>query len=183
MADASVRILAISGSLRRGSHSRSLIDVAGRTATATVEYATFGDLALIPPYSEDDEGDATPEVVLAFRAAIGAADALVIATPEYNGSIPGQLKNALDWASRPYGASEIVGKPVALISSSPSPFGGTWALADLRKVLERSGAAPIEASVSVGKVHEEGGSDAVTVQLAGLLASLVEVSQGALAAA
>jgi NAD(P)H-dependent FMN reductase len=179
MSEPALRILAIPGSLRRGSHSRHLLDVAGSVADGA-SYDVLETLADIPPYSEDHEGDETPGPVLAFRAAIGAADALVISTPEYNGSIPGQLKNALDWASRPYGLSEIVGKPVALISSSPSPFGGTWALADLRKVLERSGAAPIESSVSVGKVHEERDSEAVADQLRALVSALVLASQESL---
>ena len=171
------RILAIPGSLRRGSHSRSLIEVADRVGGPDVEIEIYADLASIPAFNEDDEGDGTPATVIDLRRRVGAADALLISTPEYNGSIPGSLKNALDWASRPYGAAEIVGKPVGLVSSSPSPFGGTWALEDLRKVIERSGGAPLGQAVSVGKVHEAGASDGVAEQIAALLTALVAATR------
>ena len=176
MTSTPTRILAIPGSLRRGSHSRSLIDLAIRQADTSV-IEVFEDLGAIPHYNEDLEGDATPAPVLAFRERIGAADALLIATPEYNGSVPGVLKNALDWASRPYGTAEIVNKRVALISSSPSPFGATWALADLRMVLERSGAAPLERAVSVGKVAEVSATPEVARQIAQLVAALGAASR------
>ena len=172
MGDAT-RILAIGGSLRRGSHSRSLLDVASSVTPAGVTLEVYEGLAAIPAFNEDDEGDRTPEPVLAFRAAIGAADVVLISTPEYNGSVPGALKNALDWASRPFGVAEIVGKPFGLISSSTSPFGGTWALEDLRKVIERAGGAAVESGVSVGKVHEKAASAEVADQIRDLLAALV----------
>ena len=171
------RILAIPGSLRRRSHSRSLIEVAGRIGGPDVEIEVYEDLASIPAFNEDDEGDGTPAAVIDLRRRVGAADALLISTPEYNGSIPGALKNALDWASRPYGVAEIVGKPVGLVSSSPSPFGGTWAVEDLRKVIERSGGAPVGQAVSIAKVHEEGASDEVAQQIAALLARLVTATR------
>ncbi len=176
-----VRILAIAGSLRRGSHSRALVELAA-SLLEHAELQPYDGLATIPPFNEDDE-EAAPATVLAFRAAIGAADALVIVTPEYNGSIPGQLKNALDWASRPYGLAEIVGKPVAMVSSSPSSFGGTWALADLRRVLERSGAVPLEDALSVGHVHQEGSSATVRSRLSELLTALIAASSEVLEAA
>jgi NAD(P)H-dependent FMN reductase len=169
-----IRILAIPGSLRRGSHSRSLIDVAIAVAPDAVAIEVYDDLASIPAFNEDDEGDRAPASVLAFRARIGAADAILISTPEYNGSVPGALKNAIDWASRPYGIAEIVGKPVALISSSTSPFGGTWAQQDLHKVIERAGGAPVQDGIAVGKVQERGSSEEVADEIRALLAELVK---------
>ena len=91
------------------------------------------DLGSIPPFNEDDEGDRTPQSVLDLRHRIGEADALLISTPEYNHSVPVVIKNAMDWASRPAGRSEIVGKPAAVMSASLSTFGGVWAQAELRK--------------------------------------------------
>ena len=167
------RILAIPGSLRRGSHTRSLVERAVAAAPDGATVVVYDDLASLPPFNEDDEAERTPATVLALRAAIDEADAILIATPEYNGSIPGVLKNAIDWASRPHGVAELVGKPVALVSSSPSPFGGSWALADLRRILGLSGAVPIEADLSVGKVHERHDDTAIDEQLATLVADVV----------
>src|SRR5213078_3898572 len=106
-------------------------------------------------YDEDLDVDPAPEAVRALREAIAGADALLIATPEYNGSVPGALKNALDWASRPHGESALVAKPVAVISSSPSPFGATWAGEHLRRALMLSGAAVVEGELAIGKVDEK----------------------------
>jgi len=91
---------------------------------------------------------------VAFREAVAAADALVVATPEYNGSVPGVLKNAIDWASRPRGASAIDGKPVAVVSVSPSPRGAQWAREDAVKILRVAGAQPLEQSIGVASVHD-----------------------------
>lgn len=90
---------------------------------------------------------------MAFRTAVAAADGLVVATPEYNGSIPGVLKNAIDWASRPRGAAAIEGKPVAVLSVSPSPRGAQWAREDAVRILQVAGARPLEPSIGVALVH------------------------------
>ena len=87
-----------------------------------------------------------------LRKKIAAADALLVATPEYNGSIPGALKNALDWASRPHGSSALAAKPVAVIGSSPSPFGAAWAQEALRRVLAIAGAQLLDTELTVGRV-------------------------------
>ena len=108
-------------------------------------------LGSIPPFNEDDLGDRTPQAVLDFRRLVGEANALLISTPEYNSSIPGVLKNALDWASRPYGRAEIVGKPALVVGASPSSFGAAWAQAELRKVLAACGARVLEEGASFAK--------------------------------
>ena len=113
-------------------------------------YAGLGDL---PHYDQDLDTDQPPAAVAALRDAVRRADGLVVATPEYNGSLPGVLKNAIDWASRPRGASSLTDKPVAVISVSPSPRGAQWAREDAEKVLRVAGAVPLEQSLGVASVH------------------------------
>ena len=179
---ADVTILAIPGSLRRESLNRSLIALAADRAPDGIAVEVWDGLASIPAFNEDDEGDATPQVVLDLRARIAGADALLISTPEYNGSVPGALKNALDWASRPYGLAEIVGKPVALASASSSPFGAVWAQDELRKVLERSGAAPIEGGLALGRADERLALAETAAELDSLIDRLVAVVRQPVAA-
>ncbi len=106
-----IRVLGISGSLRRDSHNLCLLRAAADLLPSVATLEHWADLKAIPPFDEDDE-HAPGEAVEAWRAAIAGADALFFVTPEYNGSVPGQLKNALDWASRPYGVAKLIGKPV-----------------------------------------------------------------------
>lgn len=132
-----VMILGIPGSLRSGSLNRALLCAAQAVAPDGVEvYLT--DLAQIPLFNEDVEALGDPEPVQQLKAQIRAADALLIATPEYNSSIPGVLKNALDWASRPPRESVLAGKLIALMGASPGPSGTAGAQADLRRVLART---------------------------------------------
>jgi chromate reductase len=145
-----VRVLAIPGSLRAGSVNRLFLRAAEEEAPAEVELVGWDGLRDVPAYDEDIESPAPPAVA-AFRTALVDADAVLIATPEYNGSIPGALKNALDWASRPAGASALTAKPVAVIGASPSPFGAAWAQAELRKSLAIAGARVLEEGASLGK--------------------------------
>jgi chromate reductase len=149
-----MRVLGLSGSLRRGSLNTALLRVAAERLPAGVELVEFERLADVPPYSEDAEAGPVPEAVRELREAILTADAVLIATPEYNHSIPGQLKNALDWASRPAGHSALNGKPAAAIGASKSMFGGVWAQAELRKVLAAMGGRVIEAELPVPHAHE-----------------------------
>ncbi|CAM4049561.1 NADPH-dependent FMN reductase [Kibdelosporangium persicum] len=139
-----MNILAISGSLRAGSHSTRLL----RTAAGLTDLHLWNGLATIPPFNEDHE-DEPPQAVSAMRAEVARADALLIATPEYNGTIPGQLKNALDWMSRPYLEGVLVDKPVAVAGVSPSDYGAEWSQRDLRKVLEVCGARVVGRSLCV----------------------------------
>jgi len=145
----SMRIVAMAGSLRAGSFNRQLLEVAARLAPAGAVVEIWEGLADIPPYSEDTDTEDAPTPVADLRAALAAAGAVLIATPEYNGSVPGQLKNALDWASRPFPDSVLRDKPVAVIGASVSPGGARSAQAELRKVLARIGADPLERTVPV----------------------------------
>jgi chromate reductase len=135
-----VRLLAISGSLRRGSLNSALLRAAGGLVPPEVAVVHFDGLAGIPPYSEDLDVETAPAAVAAMRREIAAADGLLLATPEYNASIPGQLKNAIDWASRPFPDNALRGRPAAVIGASTGIFGAVWAQAELRKVLATAGA-------------------------------------------
>src|SRR2546421_12635475 len=127
-----MRILGISGSLRDGSYNTKLLHEARRLLPGDVEL--WDGLKAIPPYDQDDDGAEAPAAVAALRAALDGADAVLFATPEYNSSVPGQLKNALDWASRPIATNALRGKPVAVVGASTGAFGAVWAQAELRKV-------------------------------------------------
>ena len=146
-----MRVLGISGSLRRDSHNTRLL-VCGRAAALPegVELELCERLDAIPPYDEDAERRRFPPPVAALREAIAAADAVLFATPEYNGSIPGQLKNALDWVSRPFATNSLRNKPVAVIGASTGMFGAVWAQADLRRVLGLIGARVLDVELPVG---------------------------------
>ena len=149
-----MRILAISGSLRRGSHNTSLLRAAGELLPPTDELVFWDGLKSMPPYDEDDDVEPAPAAVASLREAVAAADAVLIATPEYNSSTPGALKNALDWASRPVATNVFRNKPVAVIGSSAGMFGAVWAQAELRKVLGATGARVTEVELAVGHAHE-----------------------------
>jgi chromate reductase, NAD(P)H dehydrogenase (quinone) len=149
-----VLILGVSGSLRRGSHNTALLRAAAGVLPAGIGLVPFDALAEIPPFDEDHDREPAAAAVRRLRDAIGSADALLIATPEYNSSIPGQLKNALDWASRPFATNVLRGKPVAVIGASTGPFGAVWAQAELRKVLRTIGARVVERELAIGVAHE-----------------------------
>jgi len=149
-----MRVLGISGSLRRGSLNSALLRAAAEQLPAGIELVEFDRLSDVPPYDEDVELAATPAAVEQLRAAVRDADAVLIATPEYNHSIPGQLKNALDWVSRPAGKSALNGKPAAAIGASTGMFGAVWAQAELRKVLGAMGGRVIESELPVGHAKE-----------------------------
>jgi chromate reductase len=149
-----LQILAIPGSLRAGSWNAALLRLAQERAPEGVRVDIWERLHDVPPFSEDHEGADAPAPVHDLRTAIASAGALLVATPEYNGSAPGQLKNALDWASRPYGMSAVIGKPAGVISASTGSFGGRWAQEDVRKALRLSGAAVLGEGLAVGKAAE-----------------------------
>jgi chromate reductase len=151
-----VRVLGISGSLRRDSHNMALLRAAGELVEeGGGEFEVFEGLKAIPPYDEDDDVGDGPAAVARLREAIAAADAVLFATPEYNSSIPGVLKNAVDWASRPLATSPLRNKPVAVIGASTGMFGAVWAQAELRKVLGATGARVAEVELAVGHAHEQ----------------------------
>ena len=148
-----MRLFAISGSLRRGSYNAALLDAAAAECPTDVEFVVWRGLADVPAYDEDIDVTPAPRPVAALRAEIERADAILIATPEYNASVPGALKNALDWASRPYAANVLRHKRVAVIGASTGLFGAVWAQAELRKVLRTMGASVLEAGLSVPAAH------------------------------
>ena len=149
-----MRILAISGSLRRDSHNTRLLRHLAERAPADLELEIWDGLKSIPPYDEDDDTSVPPRPVAELRDAIAAADGLLFATPEYNSSIPGALKNAIDWASRPRATTPLQGKPAAVVGASTGSFGAVWAQAELRKVLASTGARVIDLDLAVARAHE-----------------------------
>src|ERR671937_1882505 len=167
-----MHVLAVSGSLRSDSYNTKLLRAAAELLPSGVELELWEGLKGIPPYDEDDDVEPAPAAVAALRAAVAAADAVLFATPEYNSSIPGQLKNALDWASRPFRTNVLRGKPVAVVGASTGVFGAVWAQAELRKVLAAIGARVVDGEVAVGHAptrFDEDGTlidDALREQLA-----------------
>jgi len=145
-----VKVLGISGSLRRDSYNTKLLRAAEELLPPFVEFELFDGLKAIPPYDEEDDVHPGPEAVEGLRRAVAEADAIVFATPEYNSSIPGQLKNAIDWLSRPLATNPLRNKPVVVIGASTGAFGAVWSQAELRKVLGATGARVVEAEVAVG---------------------------------
>jgi chromate reductase len=150
-----MRVLAISGSLRDASNSTALLRALREEAPEGVDVVLWDGLKSMPPYDQDDDLFPAPAAPAAFRELVREADAVFFATPEYNSSVPGALKNALDWGSRPLATNAFRNKPVAVISSSAGAFGGVWAAAELRKVLGAMGARVVEAELSVGHAHEK----------------------------
>jgi len=149
-----MKVLAISGSLRRDSHNTALLRAAAELVPPPVELEIFDGLKAVEPYDEDDDRGAGPAGARRLREAIESADAVLIATPEYNSSIPGQLKNAIDWASRPLRDNALWGKPVAVVGASTGMFGAVWAQAEVRKAAAASGARVIETDLPVGHADE-----------------------------
>ena len=148
-----MRILAISGSLRGDSHNTRLLRLAAERAPAGVQVELWDGLRSIPPYDEDEDAGRGPVAVARMREAIANADALLFATPEYNSSIPGVLKNAIDWASRPRADAALAGKPAGVVGATTGSFGAVWAQAELRKVLAATGMRVVEGEVPVGHAH------------------------------
>jgi len=185
-----MKILGISGSLRRDSHNRRLLLEAAELFPPGTELALFDGLKALPHYDEDDDrDDEVDPAVTTLRDAVAGADAILIATPEYNSSIPGALKDALDWASRPRAAAVLHGKPVAVIGTGTGSFGGVWAQADLKKSLRTAGARVVEGEVAVPRAHvrlaEDGRllDDELRERLALLLDQLVAETKPDLVAA
>lgn len=147
-------IVGIAGSLREGSFNRALIRAARDAAPDTVRFRIYDGLADVPAYDADEDGDPPPPAVAELRGTVRRADGVLFATPEYNHSVPGVLKNAVDWASRPYGDSSLAGKPAAVVGASTSRFGARWAQEDLRRVLEACDAEVLEDEVAVSRASE-----------------------------
>jgi len=149
-----MRVLGISGSLRRDSHNTALLYAAAALFEAEgAELVVYDGLKELPPYDEDDDGADAPAPVTELRDLVAGVDAVFFVTPEYNHSIPGQLKNAVDWLSRPLASNPLRNKPVAAIGASTGMFGAVWAQAELRKVLAATGARVTDGEVAVGHAH------------------------------
>lgn len=170
------RVLGIAGSLRQGSYNRRLLEAA-TDALPRADW-TIARLRGIPPYDADIEARGLPPVVVQLKDQIEGADAIVISTPEYNHSVPGVLKNAIDWASRPAMRSPLVGKPVVLIGASPGRGGARRALDHLRQILESTLAEPLPRELSVPRVKERLEGDGFDAALMGeLRETLAELEQ------
>jgi len=169
-----MRVLGLSGSLRRDSHNRALLRAAAAALPRDVELVEWDRIAELPAYDEDLDAATAPAPVRALREAIAAADAVLIATPEYNHSLPGALKNALDWASRPHAANPLRGKPAAVVGASTGLFGAVWAQAEARKVLKAIGADVLERELPVGQADAAWAPDGTLLD-PDLRAALVEI--------
>jgi chromate reductase len=169
-----MRILGIAGSLRRGSHNRKLLRAAGHALPSGAELVEWEGLGSLPIFDEDLEND-PPAVVQDFLDEVEQADAILIATPEYNASVPGGLKNALDWASRPFPDNVLRDKPSAVIGASTGLFGAVWAQAEVRKALKASGAHVLESELPVGLADSafDGDGDLIDPELTGRLGDLL----------
>ncbi len=148
-----MRILAISGSIRRDSHNTRLLRHLAEQAPPRTDIEIWEGLKSIPPYDQDDDLEPAPAPVAELRAAVAEADGLLFATPEYNSSVPGVLKNAIDWASRPRASTPLQGKPAAVIGATTGRFGAVRAQADLRRVLASAGARVIDLELPLAQAH------------------------------
>jgi chromate reductase, NAD(P)H dehydrogenase (quinone) len=153
-----MRVLGISGSLRRDSHNSKLLRTAAELLPSGVELEVYEGLKAIPPYDADDE-QSVDAAVTELREAIADADAVLVATPEYNASIPGVLKNALDWVSRPHATNSLRGKPAAVVGASTGMFGAVWAQAETRKILQTIGARVVDRELPVAEADERFDAD------------------------
>jgi chromate reductase, NAD(P)H dehydrogenase (quinone) len=148
-----IEVAAMAGSLRAASWAQALLRATTELLPANVGLIIWDRLGEVPLFNQDLESGPAPAAVADLRQLIDRSDALLIATPEYNQSIPGVLKNALDWASRPFGETVLKDKPVAALGTSPLPTGGMSALSDVRKMITLLGADVVEADLTIGQVH------------------------------
>jgi chromate reductase len=172
-----MKVLGISGSLRQDSYNSRLLRAAGELLPPGAELEEFTALREIPAFDEDIEHSPPPGVV-ALKDAIAEADAVLIATPEYNHSIPGALKNALDWVSRPIAENPMRGKPALVIGASTGMFGAVWAQAETRKVLGALGGRVLDEELPVAKAPDGLDDQELQARLADLLAQLVPSNVG-----
>ena len=150
-----MKVLAVSGSLRRDSHNTQLLRAAVEAAPEGVEVELWEGLGDLPLYDQDLDTTEPVESVRRLREEWSAADAILFSTPEYNGSVPGGLKNAIDWASRPVRESALTSQTVSVIGASTGQFGAMWAQADLRRILGTAGARVVGDELPVSRVHEK----------------------------
>ncbi len=142
------RVLVLVGSLRADSVNRKLAEVLRDQAPAGVVLDIAADLGSLPFYNEDLDAAEIPATAVALRAAVAGADAVLAVTPEYNGTMPAALNNAIDWLSRPYGAGAITGKPFGVVGTTPTPYGGKWAHEHARHSAGIAGAIVVNEAVA-----------------------------------
>jgi chromate reductase len=171
-----MRLLAISGSLRTASYNTALLRAAAELAPRGIEIEFYEGLELLPPYNEDRDTDQPPTQVAHLRNRIAEADAVLFATPEFNGTMPGQVKQVVDWASRPRGEhASLWGKPVAVVGASQTAYGAIWAQDHLRRALGIAGARVLDVELPVGNAPEHFDADRILInlELRGQLAEIV----------
>ena len=165
-----IRIATLVGSLRADSINRRLAEGLRNNGPEGVDIEIVDGLAEVPFYNEDIDGDTAPEAATLLRKQVGEADRVLVVTPEYNGTIPAVLKNAIDWLSRPYGAGAVVDKPLAVIGTTPTPYGGKWAHEDTVRSARIAGAKVLE-----DLVVSQPGADVDPLTDADVQAKLAEV--------
>lgn len=178
------RVAVLVGSLRADSLNRKLAEILRDEAPAGVELDLISGLEQIPFYNEDLDAGSAPEAATALRERVSAADRVLAVTPEYNGTMPAVLNNAIDWLSRPYGAGALVGKPFGVIGATPTPYGGKWAHADTARSAGIAGAIVVEdVTVSQPAVEVDPTTDAeVRAKLLDALTRLAEFAPATSAA-
>jgi NAD(P)H-dependent FMN reductase len=169
-----IKVLVLVGSLRKESINRQLAELAVETAPDGVRLELFDRLGELPFYNEDIDTEDVAEPVVALRQAAADADAALVVTPEYNGSIPGVLKNAIDWLSRPFGNSALKGKPTAVIGAAHGKFGGVWAHDETRKSFGIAGPRVVEdLKLSIPSPALDGKHPRENAEVAGQLRDIV----------
>ena len=178
------RILVLVGSLRAGSLNRRLAETLREQAPAGVTVEIAEHLDRLPFYNEDLDGETPPEAAAELREKVAVADRILAVTPEYNGTMPAVLKNAIDWLSRPYGAGALKGKPFGVIGATPTPYGGKWAHAEVARAAGIAGAVVVEdVTVSQSALGVDVLTDpAVRAKLRGAVTALAEYPAAAVAA-
>jgi NAD(P)H-dependent FMN reductase len=154
MTTSTTRVAVLVGSLRADSTNRKVAELLRDRAPEGVELVLAENLGEIPFYEEDLDANATPATAVALRELVAGSDAVLVVTPEYNGTMPAVLNNAIDWLSRPYGVGAVVGKPVGVIGTTPTPYGGKWAHEDTVRSAGIAGAVAIEGGVVSQSVLE-----------------------------
>ena len=176
-----MRILGISGSVRTGSYNSAALDVAEGLLPDGVQLDRFTGLADLPVYSEELDVGGRELTVARLRCALARVDGILVATPEYNASLPGGLKNALDWASRPFPDNSLRNKPVAVIGASTGIFGAIWAQAETRKILKAIGAHVLDVELPIreaeSRFRDKRLDPEIENQLGELIGALIDAIQ------
>jgi len=147
MTDTSTRIVALVGSLRADSLNRRIAEALRDQAPDGVTVEIADGLHDLPFYNEDLDAEAVPAAAATLRALVAGADAVLAVTPEYNGTMPAVLNNAIDWLSRPYGVGAITGKAFGVVGATPTPYGGKWAHEDARRSANVAGAQVVDVAL------------------------------------